>query len=189
MALLNLLYYPDERLHQVSKPVTEFNQNLKRLVADMYETMYTDEGIGLAAPQINVFERIVVIDVVGDKSPEHQLTIINPVFISQSGETGIEEGCLSVPELRAHITRFEHVVVKAQNIKDAIYQFHEQNKLGSQSEFRLYSFQSKLKHARLIIEQLLKEENDNFFAIEAKYNKLSMELYYNDTTDYIENFE
>jgi peptide deformylase len=130
MALLNLLYYPDERLHQVSKPVTEFNQNLKRLVADMYETMYTDEGIGLAAPQINVFERIVVIDVVGDKSPEHQLTIINPVFISQSGETGIEEGCLSVPELRAHITRFEHVVVKAQNIKGEFFQIEASDLLA-----------------------------------------------------------
>src|SRR5574344_118460 len=130
MALLNLLYYPDERLHQVSKPVTEFNQNLKRLVADMYETMYTDEGIGLAAPQINVFERIVVIDVVGDKFPEHQLTIINPVFISQSGETGIEEGCLSVPELRAHITRFEHVVVKAQNIKGEFFQIEASDLLA-----------------------------------------------------------
>ena len=84
---------------------------------------------------------------------------------------------------------FDMFMYHSGNAKDAIYQFHEQNKLGSQSEFRLYSFQSKLKRARLIIEQLLKEENDNFFAIEAKYNKLSMELYYNDTTDYIENFE
>ena len=75
------------------------------------------------------------------------------------------------------------------NVKNAISQFHEPNKLGSQSDFRLFSFQNKLKRARLIIEQLLKEENDNFFAVEAKYNKLSMELYYNDTTDYIENFE
>ena len=73
------------------------------------------------------------------------------------------------------------------NVKDAISQFHELNKLGSQSDFRLFSFQNKLKCARLIIGKLLKEENDNFFAVEAKYNKLSMELYYNDTTDYIEN--
>ena len=78
---------------------------------------------------------------------------------------------------------------QSDNVKDAISQFHEPNKLGSQSEFGLYSFQCKLKRAKLIIEQLLKEENDNFFAIEAKYNKLSMELYNNDTTDYIENCE
>ena len=75
------------------------------------------------------------------------------------------------------------------NVKNAISQFHEPNKLGSQSDFRLFSFQNKLKRAKLIIEQLLKEENDNFLAVEAKYNKLSMELYYNDTTDYIENCE
>ena len=90
---------------------------------------------------------------------------------------------------KGNLQGFDMFMYHSDNAKDAIYQFHEQNKLGSQSEFRLYSFQSKLKHARLIIEQLLKEENDNFFAIEAKYNKLSMELYYNDTTDYIENFE
>lgn len=89
----------------------------------------------------------------------------------------------------AHNTAFDMFMFHYSNVKDAISQFHEPNKLGSQSDFRLFSFQNKLKRARLIIEQLLKEENDNFFAVEAKYNKLSMELYYNDTTDYIENCE
>lgn len=124
MTVLNLLYYPDERLHQVSSPVTEFNSELKQLVADMFETMYADEGIGLAAPQINVFKRIVVIDLVGKKLPENQLTLINPVFISQEGETGFEEGCLSVPELRAHIDRYQEVVVKAQNINGGYFQIN-----------------------------------------------------------------
>lgn len=90
---------------------------------------------------------------------------------------------------KGNLQGFDMFMYQSDNVKDAISQFHEPNKLGSQSEFGLYSFQSKLKRARLIIEQLLKEENDNFFAIEAKYNKLSMELYYNNTTDYIENCE
>lgn len=90
---------------------------------------------------------------------------------------------------KGNLQGFDMFMYQSDNVKDAISQFHEPNKLGSQSEFGLYSFQSKLKRARLIIEQLLKEENDNFFAIEAKYNKLSMELYYNNTTGYIENCE
>ena len=84
---------------------------------------------------------------------------------------------------------FDMFMYYSTNVKDAIYQSHRHNKFDSLPEFRLYSFQSKLKRARFIIEQLLKEENDNFFAIEAKYNKLSMELYYNGTTDYMENCE
>lgn len=90
---------------------------------------------------------------------------------------------------KGNLQGFDMFMYQSDNVKDAISQFHEPNKLGSQSEFGLYSFQCKLKRAKLIIEQLLKEENDNFFAIEAKYNKLSMELYNNDTTDYIENCE
>ena len=90
---------------------------------------------------------------------------------------------------RGDLQGFDMFMFHSSNVKDAISQFHEPNKLGSQSDFRLFSFQNKLKRARLIIEQLLKEENDNFFAIEVKYNKLSLELYYNDTADYIENCE
>ena len=90
---------------------------------------------------------------------------------------------------RGNLQGFDMFMFHSGNVKDAISQFQKPNKLGSQSDFRLFSFQNKLKRAKLIIEQLLKEENDNFFAVEAKYNKLSMELYYNDTTDYIENCE
>ena len=90
---------------------------------------------------------------------------------------------------KGNLQGFDMFMYHSDNVKNAISQFHEPNKLGSRSKFRLLSFQSKLKRTRLIIEQLLKEENDNFFAIEVKYNKLSMELYYNDTADYIENCE
>lgn len=90
---------------------------------------------------------------------------------------------------KGNLQGFDMFMYHSDNVKNAISQFHEPNKLESQSKFRLLSFQSKLKRTRLIIEQLLKEENDNFFAIEVKYNKLSLELYYNDTADYIENCE
>ena len=90
---------------------------------------------------------------------------------------------------KGNLQGFDMFMYHFDNVKNAISQFHEPNKLESQSKFRLLSFQSKLKRTRLIIEQLLKEENDNFFAIEVKYNKLSLELYYNDTADYIENCE
>lgn len=90
---------------------------------------------------------------------------------------------------KGNLQGFDMFMYHSDNVKKAISQFHEPNKLESQSKFRLLSFQSKLKRTRLIIEQLLKEENDNFFAIEVKYNKLSLELYYNDTADYIENCE
>ena len=90
---------------------------------------------------------------------------------------------------QGNLQGFDMFMYQSDNVKDAISQFHEPNKLGSQSDFRLFSFQNKLKRARLIIEQLLKEDNDNIFAIEVKYNKLSLELYYNDTADYFENCE
>ena len=90
---------------------------------------------------------------------------------------------------KGNLQGFDMFMYQSDNVKDAISQFHEPNKLGSLSKFRLLSFQRKLKRTRLIIEQLLKEDNDNIVAIEVKYNKLSLELYYNDTADYFENCE
>ena len=90
---------------------------------------------------------------------------------------------------QGNLQGFDMFMYQSDNVKDAISQFHEPNKLGSLSKFRLLSFQRKLKRTRLIIEQLLKEDNDNIFAIEVKYNKLSLELYYNDTADHFENCE
>lgn len=122
MSIRELYYYPDELLHKQSQVVTEFNDELKTLVADMIETMYADEGIGLAAPQIGVLKRIVVINVEGPNKPQAELVLINPEFIFTEGETGIEEGCLSVPELRAFIKRFEKVTVRAQDLNGNFFE-------------------------------------------------------------------
>lgn len=111
MALLNILQYPDERLHTVAQPVAEIDERIQTLVKDMFETMYESRGIGLAATQVDVHERVVVMDLTEDKSEPR--VFINPVIIEKDGETTYEEGCLSVPGIYDTVTRAERVKVEA----------------------------------------------------------------------------
>ncbi|WP_373740939.1 peptide deformylase [Neisseria sp.] len=111
MALLNILKYPDERLHTVAKPVEAVDERIKTLVADMFETMYEARGIGLAATQVDVHERVVVMDLTEDRSEPR--VFINPVITHKDGETTYEEGCLSVPGIYDTVTRAERVTVEA----------------------------------------------------------------------------
>lgn len=113
MALLPILRYPDPRLHTRASPVSSFDDALRQLVADMAETMYEAPGIGLAATQVNVHKRIVIIDVSEDKSDLR--VFVNPEIISRSGEQSCEEGCLSVPGVYETVSRAEHVRVRALN--------------------------------------------------------------------------
>ncbi|MFD0965620.1 peptide deformylase [Seminibacterium arietis] len=115
MALLDVLIYPDERLKIVAEPVTVFDEALSQFIDDMFETMYHQEGIGLAATQVNVHKRVITIDIEG--TGENQIVLINPEIIESCGETGIEEGCLSLPGLRGFVPRKEKVTVKAFNRK------------------------------------------------------------------------
>ncbi|MEO0029796.1 MAG: Peptide deformylase [Pseudomonadota bacterium] len=112
MALLNILCYPDPRLHTVAKPVTQFDDALRTLVADMTETMYDAQGIGLAATQINVHQRVVVIDTSEDRN--QPLVLINPeiTWASEERVKG-EEGCLSVPGIYDGVERSVAVKLKA----------------------------------------------------------------------------
>ncbi|MFQ1049804.1 peptide deformylase [Avibacterium paragallinarum] len=111
MALREILIYPDDRLKIVAQPVNTFDQELHQLIDDMFETMYKEQGIGLAATQVNVHRRVIVIDIEGTK--ENQIVLINPKIIESSGETGIEEGCLSLPGLRGFVPRKEKLRVEA----------------------------------------------------------------------------
>lgn len=111
MAVLPILHFPDERLRTKAKAVTEVTPEIQRIVDDMLETMYAEEGIGLAATQINIHQRIIVIDVSEDRDQHY--TIINPEILEKSGETGIEEGCLSIPESRGFVPRAEKVKIRA----------------------------------------------------------------------------
>ena len=111
MSALNVLIYPDERLRTVCQPVAEINDEIRKIVDDMFETMYKEEGIGLAAPQVNIQQRIITIDLDSEKS--NQIGLMNPEILERSGETGIEEGCLSIPGFRGLVPRKEKVTVKA----------------------------------------------------------------------------
>jgi peptide deformylase len=112
MALLNILRYPDPRLHKVAKPVTEFGARLEKLVADMAETMYDAPGVGLAATQVDVHERVVVIDV--SETHDQLMVFVNPEIVWASPEKQVyDEGCLSVPGIYDGVERPARVKVKA----------------------------------------------------------------------------
>ncbi|MCK6409197.1 peptide deformylase [Thauera sp.] len=121
MALLPILRYPDPRLHTVAAPVAGVDEDIRRLIADMAETMYEAPGIGLAATQVDVHKRIVVIDVSEDRSDLRAL--INPEIIERDGEQVHEEGCLSVPGIYEKVTRAERVKVRALNDKGEPFEF------------------------------------------------------------------
>lgn len=114
MAILEVLRFPDPRLRTVAKPVEKVDAKIKQFVADMFDTMREENGIGLAATQVNTHKRIVVIDVSEEQA--EPLVLINPEIIERSGSTISEEGCLSVPNNYAKVERAEQVTVKAINL-------------------------------------------------------------------------
>ena len=120
MTILNVLSFPDERLRTKATNVVEVNDEIKRIVDDMFDTMYEENGVGLAATQVDIHQRIVVMDVSEDKN--EPLVLINPEIISKSEETRInEEGCLSVPTCYAKVNRHAQVTVKALDRKGNEY--------------------------------------------------------------------
>src|SRR5947207_1239626 len=107
MALLPILHYPDPRLHKVATPVCAVDERIRNLINDMAETMYAAPGIGLAATQVDVHERVIVIDI--SEAHDQLQALINPEIIESSGETETEEGCLSVPGVFDLVRRAERV--------------------------------------------------------------------------------
>ncbi|HEJ9437910.1 TPA: peptide deformylase [Proteus mirabilis] len=112
MAVLTLLHFPDERLRKVATPVEKVDDEIRTLIDDMIETMYAERGIGLAAPQVNVSKRIVVIDV--SENRDQPIALINPEIISTEDEImDMMDGCLSIPDSFAPTQRFRYLKVKA----------------------------------------------------------------------------
>ena len=112
MSLLPILRYPDPRLHKVAKPVTAVDERIRRLVDDMLETMYAADGVGLAATQVDVHERVIVIDT--SDSRDAPRVLINPELIAQSEDMVLgDEGCLSVPQIYDKVARHARVTVRA----------------------------------------------------------------------------
>ena len=115
MAILKILQYPDERLHKIAKPVENVDETTRKLVRDMAETMYSAPGVGLAATQVDVHERIIVLDV--SETHDQLRVFINPEIIASSGEEECEEGCLSVPGIYETVRRAAKITVRALNEK------------------------------------------------------------------------
>jgi peptide deformylase len=129
MARLNILRYPDPRLHTVAKPVAQVDGRIRQLVDDMLETMYAAEGVGLAATQVDVHERVIVIDTSEERDAPRVL--INPELIMRSEEMHVgDEGCLSVPTIYDKVERHARVRVRALNREGERYEFEAEGLLS-----------------------------------------------------------
>lgn len=127
MALREILHYPEPLLKQKSVPVTEFNDELKQLADDMVETMYAAPGVGLAAPQVGVLQRLIILDCSASDEPDDLLVAVNPEIIAGEGDSLEEEGCLSVPGYWASVKRHETATLRYQ---DTDGHFHERKAGG-----------------------------------------------------------
>ena len=160
----------DPILEKTCKEVKEMTPRIRELIEDMFETMYDDEGIGLAAPQIGIEKRIVVIDIPEEdgKQGKNKLVLINPKITAKEGEVASEEGCLSVPEYRAEVKRFEKITLECQDLNG-------QKQVYEADGLLAICMQHELDHldGKLFIDYLSRLKRDRLLT---KYRKLKKEL-------------
>ncbi len=142
MAILNILHFPDPRLRKVAQPIAKVTDDIRQLADNMLETMYEAPGIGLAATQVNVQKRILVIDISEDKSDP--LVLINPEILDAEGEREYEEGCLSVPEAYEAVTRADKVKIKAVNLQGEDFEFNADGLLATCVQHEIDHLDGKL---------------------------------------------
>ncbi|MDP2531799.1 peptide deformylase [Photobacterium damselae subsp. piscicida] len=142
MSLLPVLTFPDNRLRTIAQPVEKVDAEIQQIVDDMLETMYHEEGVGLAATQVNIHRRIVVIDT--SSTRDQPMVLINPEITATSGDDGIEEGCLSVPGSRAYIPRAAEVSVTALDRDGQSYRFEADGLLAIYVQHELDHLNGKL---------------------------------------------
>jgi peptide deformylase len=111
-----IVKYPDPILQRPTEKVAEFDDELRALAADMFESMYKAQGVGLAANQIGVGKRVTVIDISNQKNPEDKLVLVNPEIVHKEGKQVADEGCLSLPDIREKVSRAARVKVRAQDL-------------------------------------------------------------------------
>ena len=128
MAILNILRYPDARLHKGAAPVMVFDDQLKQLARDLAETMYAAPGVGLAASQVDVHKQVIVVDV--SERRDSLVTLVNPQIVESFGESDIEEGCLSVPGIYEVVPRAERVRVRAYDANGTVFKLEAQGLLA-----------------------------------------------------------
>jgi peptide deformylase len=117
-----IVKYGNAVLERPAEPVTNFDDDLAKLVEDMFESMYAAHGVGLAAPQIGISRRLAVIDISFKKDPKAKLVLANPEIVKVEGKQRGDEGCLSIPDFREPVTRGEKVTVRAQNLQGEWYE-------------------------------------------------------------------
>lgn len=142
MSLLPVLTFPDDRLRTIAQPVDKVDAEIQQIVDDMLETMYHEEGVGLAATQVNIHRRIVVIDT--SSTRDQPMVLINPEITATSGDDGIEEGCLSVLGSRAYIPRAAEVSVTALDRDGQSYRFEADGLLAICVQHELDHLNGKL---------------------------------------------
>ena len=151
-------------LEKPSEPVTVFDDELKKLVADMFESMYAAHGVGLAAPQIGISKRLAVVDITFKEDPEAKLVLANPEIIHTEGRHTQNEGCLSIPEFREPVTRARKVTIRAQDVNGQVFE-----KTGEELLARAFLHETDHLNGKLYIHHLSALKRD---IIKRKIRKL-----------------
>jgi peptide deformylase len=159
-----IVKYGNPVLEKPAAPVTEFNEDLKTLVADMFESMYEAKGVGLAAPQIGISKRLAVIDVSFKENPREKLVLANPEIIHIEGKQTQSEGCLSIPDFRENVTRANIVTIRAQDVNGKWYE-----KTGEELLARAFLHETDHLNGKLYISHLSALKRD---LIKRKIRKL-----------------
>ncbi len=167
MSKLTILRYPDPRLHTVAKPVAQVDERIRQLVDDMLDTMYAADGVGLAATQVDVHERVIVIDTSDSRSDPHVL--INPELVAKSSEMSLgDEGCLSVPTIYDKVPRHARVTVRSLNRAGESYEFEAEGLLSVCVQHEMdhlmgkvfVEYLSSLKRDRIKVKMLKKTRDE-----------------------------
>ena len=160
-----IVKYGDPVLERPAAPVTVFDDKLRKLVEDMFESMYAAHGVGLAAPQIGIAKRLAVIDVTFKEDPAARLVLVNPEIVHKEGKQRASEGCLSLPDFRAEVTRASHVTVRAQDLNGKVFE-----KTGETLLARALLHETDHLHGRLFISHISALKRD---LIKRKIRKLA----------------
>lgn len=144
-----IVKYGNPVLEKPAEPVTAFDDDLKKLVSDMFESMYAAHGVGLAAPQIGISKRLAVVDITFKEDPEAKLVLINPEIIHTEGRHTQNEGCLSIPEFREPVTRARNVTIRAQDVNGKYFE-----KTGEELLARAFLHETDHLNGKLYIQHL-----------------------------------
>jgi peptide deformylase len=160
-----IVKYGNPVLEKPSEKVTVFDEQLKKLIGDMFESMYAARGVGLAAPQIGIARRIAVVDVTFKEDPDAQIVLINPEIIHKEGRHSQSEGCLSIPDFRENVSRAQTVTIRAQDVSGKIFE-----KTGDDLLARAFQHETDHLNGKLYISHISALKRD---LIKRKIRKLA----------------